>query len=147
MTRRIVVLAVVALLALAVGIAAGAVRLPLATLWRGLTDPTAAESVIVRQIRVPRVFLAFLVGGAILSAVRYRREHGGNSARVWGNWSIAIGALLPGIGGAFTRAGHVEVLYVGELIGLTLIWIGYRLIVGDRSESIHAAQRQAVVAT
>jgi len=91
--------------------------------------------------------LVFLVGGAIVSAVRYRREQGGSSARVWGNWSIAVGALLPGIGGAFTRAGHVEVLYVGEFIGLILIWNGYRLIVGDRSESIHAAQRQAAAAT
>ncbi|HSM01561.1 MAG TPA: hypothetical protein VK960_03845 [Acidimicrobiia bacterium] len=87
--------------------------------------------------------LVFLVGGAIWSAVRYRRSAQGSSARVWGNWLIAIGALLPGIGGAFTRAGHVEVLYVGEMIGLILIWGGYTLIVGDRSPSIHTAQRAA----
>ena len=87
--------------------------------------------------------LVFLVGGAAWSALRYRRTQDGSSARVWGNWLIAIGALLPGIGGAFTRAGHVEVLYVGELIGLALIWSGYTLIVGDRSPSIHNAQRAA----
>jgi hypothetical protein len=40
-------------------------------------------------------------------------------------WYIS-GALLPGIGGTATRMGHVEVLYVTELIGLTLIWLGYR---------------------
>ena len=33
----------------------------------------------------------------------------------------------PGIGGTFTRFGHVEVLYVTELIGLLVIWVGYRL--------------------
>jgi hypothetical protein len=85
--------------------------------------------------------LVFLVGGAAWSASRYRRQGTGSQARVKGNWLIAIGALLPGIGGAFTRAGHVEVLYVGELIGLGLIWLGYHLIVGDRSLSIHRAQR------
>lgn len=87
--------------------------------------------------------LVFLVGGAAWSAWRYRVQGAGSGARVWGNWAIAVGALLPGIGGAFTRAGHVEVLYVGELIGLSLIWAGYALIVGDTSPSMHAAQRDA----
>lgn len=85
--------------------------------------------------------LIFLVGGAIWSARRYRSQPGGARSRVAGNWLIAIGALLPGIGGAFTRAGHVEVLYVGELVGLILIYRGYRLIVGDRTPSIHETQQ------
>jgi len=68
----------------------------------------------------------FLIGGAALSAVRYRRVEGGGR-RAWGNTFIALGALLPGIGGSFTRFGYVEVLYVTELLGLTLIWLGYRL--------------------
>lgn len=67
----------------------------------------------------------FLIGGAVLSAVRYRRIPGmGN--RVIGNVLIAAGALLPGIGGTFTRFGHVEVLYVTEFIGILLIYAGYR---------------------
>ncbi len=68
---------------------------------------------------------AFLIGGAVLSAVRF---HGvdGMRHRFVGNVFIAIGALLPGIGGSFTRFGHVEVLYVTELIGILLIYIGYR---------------------
>ena len=40
---------------------------------------------------------------------------------------IAVGAILPGIGGSFTRFGYVEVLYVTELLGLLVIWAGYRL--------------------
>ena len=44
-----------------------------------------------------------------------------------GNWLIAVGALLPGIGGTFTRFGHVEVLYVTEFIGIITIWVGYHL--------------------
>lgn len=67
----------------------------------------------------------FLVGGAVYSALKYRKVPG-MSHRVIGNWFIAIGALLPGIGGSFTRFGHVEVLYVTELAGILLIYIGYR---------------------
>ena len=67
-----------------------------------------------------------LVGGAILSAWRYRHRREARH-RFLGNVAIAIGGILPGIGGTFTRFGHVEVLYVTELIGLLVIWVGYRL--------------------
>lgn len=70
--------------------------------------------------------VVFLIGGAILSALRYS----GNPAtrhRVVANVLIAIGAILPGIGGTATRMGYTEVLYVTELAGLMLTWAGYRL--------------------
>jgi len=73
--------------------------------------------------------LVFLVGGALLSAVRYSRRRETHH-RFVGNVLIAVGALLPGIGGAFTRFGYVEVLYVTELIGLSLIYLGYRFNIG-----------------
>ena len=73
--------------------------------------------------------LVFLMGGAILSAVRYARRTE-TRHRALANIFIAVGALLPGIGGAFTRFGHVEVLYVTELLGLLCIAVGYRLSVG-----------------
>ena len=85
--------------------------------------------------------LIFLVGGAGWSAWRYRRRSDRPRSRVVGNALIAVGGLLPGIGGSFTRAGHVEVLYVTELVGLILIWLGYRAIVSDDHETIHEAQR------
>lgn len=84
--------------------------------------------------------VVFLIGGSIWSAVAYK-SRGGSSARVRGNALIAVGAILPGIGGSFARGGVVEVLYVTELIGLLLIWAGYRVIAGDTTHSIHAAQR------
>ncbi len=43
----------------------------------------------------------FLVGGAIYSAVLYRRADTGDH-RALGNVLIAIGAILPGIGGSFS---------------------------------------------
>lgn len=82
--------------------------------------------------------VVFLIGGAIWSAWRYRRR-GDSSSRVLGNVLIAVGAILPGVGGSFARAGVVEVLYVTELIGLALIWAGYRAIAGDSVLPIHRA--------
>ena len=73
----------------------------------------------------------FLVGGAIVSALHFRKQ-AASSDRMWGNVLIAIGAILPGIGGTFTRFGVVEVLYVTELIGIVLIAIGYSYSVRER---------------
>jgi hypothetical protein len=84
--------------------------------------------------------LVFLVGGAFWSAWKYWKV-GDASSRVLGNIYIAVGALLPGIGGGFARAGVVEVLYVTELIGLLLIWAGFRVISGDRVISVFSSQR------
>ena len=81
----------------------------------------------------------FLVGGAVWSAWQYRREPAARSRYV-GNILIAVGALLPGIGGSFTRFGYVEVLYVTELIGLSLIFAGYLVMKADRSASVHRPQ-------
>jgi len=79
----------------------------------------------------------FLIGGAVLSAWRYRRDRASRH-RFVGNCFIAVGALLPGIGGTATRMGYTEVLYVMELIGLILIWTGYRYNVRP-SEGVAAA--------
>jgi hypothetical protein len=70
----------------------------------------------------------FLIGGAVLSALHYSRDPL-NRHRMWANVLIAIGAILPGIGGTATRMGHTEVLYVTEILGLLMIWAGYRISV------------------
>lgn len=70
----------------------------------------------------------FLIGGALLSAVRYARKSGTGNRAV-GNALIAFGALLPGIGGGMTKFGHVEWLYVCEFLGLLFIWAGYECCV------------------
>jgi hypothetical protein len=73
----------------------------------------------------------FLVGGAAYSAVKYYKQ-GIKEAPFKGNIYIALGGLLPGIGGTFTRFGYVEVLYVTEFIGLLLIYFGYSVIKKNR---------------
>ena len=72
--------------------------------------------------------VVFLIGGAILSALRYSTDPS-TRHRVYANILIAVGAILPGIGGTATRMGYVEVLYVTELVGLLLTWMGYRMSV------------------
>ncbi|KAA3635995.1 MAG: hypothetical protein DWQ02_08995 [Bacteroidetes bacterium] len=81
----------------------------------------------------------FLVGGAIYSAYKYYRQ-GIREAPFKGNIFIAIGGLLPGIGGTFTRMGYVEVLFLTELIGLFLIYYGYRIIKLEKRKDYQIAQ-------
>jgi hypothetical protein len=82
----------------------------------------------------------FLFGGAVYSAIQYFARDNGRS-RFLGNILIAIGALLPGIGGSFTRFGYVEVLYITEFIGLSLIYLGYSMMRRDQTASMHANQQ------
>jgi len=68
----------------------------------------------------------FLIGSAFWSTIRFTRIENGKY-RAIGNAMIAIGAILPGIGGGMAKAGMVEALYVGEFIGILLIYSGYRI--------------------
>jgi hypothetical protein len=72
----------------------------------------------------------FLIGSALYSAIRYAKVENGKN-RAIGNAFITVGALLPGIGGGMAKAGMVEALYIGEFIGIILIFIGYRICLRD----------------
>jgi len=88
----------------------------------------------------------FLIGGALLSAVRYASS-GTAGHRALGNASIAFGALLPGIGGGMAKAGIVEALYIGELVGLVFIWAGYALCVRQTAGPTASTTRAALAPT
>jgi iron complex transport system permease protein len=62
---RLGVLAAVVAASLLLGLAAGAVPLPLSEVWTGLWRSDSEASAIVRDLRTPRVLLAFLVGGSL----------------------------------------------------------------------------------
>jgi hypothetical protein len=81
--------------------------------------------------------VVFLIGGAVLSALKYSADQATHH-RMWANVLIAVGAILPGIGGTATRLGHVEVLYVTELVGLLLTWTGYRMSVRPATPPVPA---------
>ena len=65
-----------------------------------------------------------LVGGAIWSAWIFWRKrvllH-----RTIGNIFIAVGATLPAFGGIFSRLGFSGALYVSELLGAVIMFIGF----------------------
>ena len=65
-----------------------------------------------------------LVGGAVWSAWIFFRKrvllH-----RTIGNILIAVGAVSPAFGGAFSRFGISGALYISELLGAILMFIGF----------------------
>jgi hypothetical protein len=46
--------------------------------------------------------------------------------RTIGNVLIAVGAMLPAFGGTFSRFGVPSALYIGELLGAVLMFVGFR---------------------
>ncbi|MCI0433764.1 MAG: hypothetical protein L0271_08940 [Gemmatimonadetes bacterium] len=87
----------------------------------------------------------FLIGTAAWSAIRFSRRIETRQRAIGNTW-IAIGALLPGIGGTATRMGYTEVLYVTELVGLLLIAWGYRTVVRTRAHPSVSGHRDQVPA-
>ncbi len=65
-----------------------------------------------------------LVGGALYSAYLFWRKRV-LAYRMWGNFLIAAGALMPAMAGSFIKAGLVDWLYLSELIGVVLMYIGF----------------------
>jgi hypothetical protein len=107
------------------------------------TNRLTGKVMVWEQVRLVTPFVnlyafIFLVGGAVYSAIQYRRDR--SLRRYRGNVLIAVGALLPGIGGSFTKFGYTEVLYVTELLGICMIYGGYRLMRSDPGNSRFSAQ-------
>ncbi len=65
-----------------------------------------------------------LVGGALYSAYLFWRKRV-MAYRMWGNFLIAAGALMPAMAGSFIKAGLVDWLYLSELIGVVLMYVGF----------------------
>lgn len=65
-----------------------------------------------------------LVGGAIYSAYIFWRKHVLFN-RMIGNILIAIGAIMPAIGGSFVQLGLPDFLYASEFLGAILMYIGF----------------------
>jgi len=65
-----------------------------------------------------------LVGGAIYSAFIFWRKRVLFN-RMVGNILIAIGAILPAMGGTFVQMGLPDFLYVSEFLGAILMYVGF----------------------
>ncbi len=66
-----------------------------------------------------------LVGGAIYSAFIFWRKRVLYN-RMIGNILIAVGAILPAIGGSFVQMGLPDFLYASEFLGAILMFLGFR---------------------
>ena len=101
-------------------------------------DPTllvgaglSGHAIVTGGVRILTPFfniygLVALAGGAIYSTIVYwRRRAFGN--RAIGMILIAVGALAPGLGGALSRIGLTEYLYLSEFVGAVLLFIGFIL--------------------
>jgi iron complex transport system permease protein len=62
---RLAVLAILVVGSLLLALSAGSVALPLREVWKGLWQGEGEGAVIIRDLRAPRVALAFLVGGSL----------------------------------------------------------------------------------
>lgn len=71
--------------------------------------------------------VVFLVGGALVSAVRYWRRRDDTGRLAAGSALIAVGAILPAFRGIVARMGVADTVYLTEFVGLALIYTGYRL--------------------
>lgn len=86
--------------------------------------------------------LLTLVGGAIYSAFLFWRKRVLPN-RVIGNVLIAVGALSIGAASSLTRLGYGQFLYIGELIAAIMMYGGFRLAAGPKSEPVPAQQPAA----
>jgi hypothetical protein len=65
-----------------------------------------------------------LVGGALYSAIIFFRKRVLVN-RMVGNVLIAVGALAPAMAGSFVKMGLVDGLYLSELVGVVIMYIGF----------------------
>jgi hypothetical protein len=72
-----------------------------------------------------------LVGGAVYSAFIFFRKKV-LADRAIGNVLIAVGSMLPAFGGTFSRFGFASALYVSELLGVVIIFMGFLRCVAPR---------------
>lgn len=71
--------------------------------------------------------VVFLIGGALVSAIRYWRRRDDTGRFALGSALIAVGAILPAFRGVVARIGVADTVYLTEFVGLGLIYAGYRL--------------------
>ena len=85
----------------------------------------------------PRLFAA--ISGAIgtivivvLSVVTIARSAKANPRLAKANGMIVVGVIVPAAGGVFTAFGESAGLSLSLMIGIVLLWLGYRMAVSSR---------------
>jgi iron complex transport system permease protein len=113
---------------LLLGLSAGAVPLSLSEVWDGLRRPDASASVIVRQLRVPRVLLAFLVGGSLSVCGAALQAMIRNPLAEPYLLGLSSGAGLGAVIALASRTAGPWAVPVAAFLGaLAAVWLVYRL--------------------
>ena len=98
------------------------VNLPLTAQYRDIL--TRNGFVVLLTILLNTYGTLTLVGGAIYSAYIFWRKRVLFN-RMIGNILIAVGALMPAMGGTFLKLGLPDWLYLSEFLGVVLMYIGF----------------------
>ncbi len=129
MNRRVALLLLALALVAVLGLTLGAVPIAPGEVWRALLDPTAPNAAIVRDLRLPRTILGFLIGGTLAVT--------GASLQALLRNPLADPYLLglsggAGLGAVLAIAGHLPMswgvpvaAFVGALAAVALVyWLG-----------------------
>lgn len=112
------------LLAAPITAAAGSfeVGLPASVQYRDILVRNAPMTILTILLNVYGTVT--LVGGALYSSYIFWRKRV-LAERMVGNILIAAGALMPAMGGTFSRAGLPDWLYLSEFLGAFLMFAGF----------------------
>jgi iron complex transport system permease protein len=132
---------------LLIGLSAGAVPLPLAAVWDGLWNGGSDASSIVRDLRAPRVMLAFLVGGSLGVCGAALQAMIRNPLAEPYLLGLSSGAGLGAVIAIATRAGGAWAVPIAAFIGaLAAVALVYRLsLVAGRRLDPHVLLLSGVV--
>jgi iron complex transport system permease protein len=132
---------------LLIGLSAGAVPLPLGAVWDGLWNGGSDASSIVRDLRAPRVMLAFLVGGSLGVCGAALQAMIRNPLAEPYLLGLSSGAGLGAVIAIATRAGGAWAVPIAAFIGaLAAVALVYRLsLVAGRRLDPHVLLLSGVV--
>ena len=144
---RLGLLALLVVLCLLIGLSAGAVPIPLGEVWAGLWHDDAEASAIIRDLRAPRVVLAFLVGGSLGICGAALQAMIRNPLAEPYLLGLSSGAGLGAVIAIATRAGGAWAVPVAAFVGaLSAIALVYRLsLVSGRRLDPHVLLLSGVV--
>ncbi|MCU1605050.1 MAG: fepD [Modestobacter sp.] len=122
-------LLVLAVVACALSITVGTRSIGLGTVWQALTDAGTPgdETVIIRELRVPRTLLGLLAGLSLGAAGALMQGHTRNPLGDPGLLGVTAGAsfavvLAISVFGATTPAGYVWAAFAGALLGSVAVF-------------------------
>lgn len=132
---------------LLLGLSAGAVPLPFSEVWAGLLHADAEAAAIVRDLRAPRVILAFLVGGSLGVCGAALQAMIRNPLAEPYLLGLSSGAGLGAVIAIATNAGGAWAVPVAAFIGaLSAVALVYRLsLVSGRRLDPHVLLLSGVV--